>query len=90
MDQVPIVYTQRFNNIVLNKHHLIKNRVYSAAIMVNFPSRSELAAPFRSKEAFVNFVKSPESTGGHTRVGSERWSNKDLEPTPPEHRNWTW
>ncbi|KAI6777418.1 hypothetical protein HG530_001363 [Fusarium avenaceum] len=58
--------------------------------MVNLPSRSELAAPFRSKEAFVNFVKAPESADGHTRVGSERWSNKDLEPTPLEHRNWTW
>ncbi|KAF4448988.1 putative uracil permease [Fusarium austroafricanum] len=58
--------------------------------MVNLPSRSELIAPFRSKEAFVNFVKTSETTDGQTQVGNSRWSNKDLEPTPPEHRNWTW
>ncbi|KAF5591189.1 uracil permease [Fusarium pseudoanthophilum] len=58
--------------------------------MVNIPSRSELTAPFRSKEAFVNFVKTSDTADGQMRVGNERWSNKDLEPTPPEHRNWTW
>ncbi|KAL9563786.1 hypothetical protein ACKAV7_012175 [Fusarium commune] len=51
---------------------------------------SELTAPFQSKEAFVNFVRTSETADGQTRVGNERWSNKDLEPTPPEHRNWTW
>jgi len=59
-------------------------------VMVNIPSRSELTAPFRSKEAFVNFVKTSDTADGQMRVGNERWSNKDLEPTPPEHRNWTW
>ena len=54
------------------------------------PTREEVAAPFRSREAFVNFVKAPEDIEGHATVGDARWSNKDLEPTPLEHRTWTW
>jgi len=54
------------------------------------PSKAELAAPFQSKEAFKQFVKSPEGNEGHATIGDARWSNKDLEPTPEEHRTWTW
>lgn len=54
------------------------------------PSKAGLAAPFRSKEAFIDFVKTPEGNEGHTTIGDAKWSNKDLEPTPVEHRNWTW
>jgi hypothetical protein len=54
------------------------------------PSKAEIAAPFRSKEAFKRFVKSPEGNEGHATIGDARWSNKDLEPTPVEHRTWTW
>lgn len=54
------------------------------------PTREDIAAPFQSKEAFVNFLKAPQEIEGHASVGDARWSNKDLEPTPPEHRTWTW
>jgi NCS1 family nucleobase:cation symporter-1 len=57
---------------------------------LNFPTTSGMAAPFQSKEAFLNFVKAPQANEGHVAVGDPRWSNKDLEPTPEEHRNWTW
>jgi len=54
------------------------------------PSKAEIAAPFQSKEAFKQFVRSPEGNEGHATIGDARWSNKDLEPTPVEHRTWTW
>ncbi|KAI6778562.1 uncharacterized protein J7T54_003312 [Emericellopsis cladophorae] len=54
------------------------------------PTRAELTAPFQSKAAFVDFVKAPVDNEGHVTVGDPKWSNKDLEPTPPEHRTWTW
>jgi len=54
------------------------------------PTKAGLTAPFRSKRAFIEFVKSPEGNEGHATIGDARWSNKDLEPTPVEHRTWTW
>lgn len=40
-----------------------------------------------SKEAFVAWLQNSDS--GHD--SNERaWTNKDLEPTPPEKRNWNW
>jgi NCS1 family nucleobase:cation symporter-1 len=57
---------------------------------LSLPSKADLAAAFRSKEAFIEFVRSPEGNEGHVAIGDARWSNKDLEPTPVEHRTWTW
>lgn len=54
------------------------------------PTKGEMAAPFQSKDAFVEWIKAPEAHEGRTQVGDSRWSNKDLEPTPPEQRTWTW
>ncbi|KAL2416450.1 Allantoin permease [Exophiala dermatitidis] len=53
-------------------------------------TKEQVKAPFQSKEAFIDFVRAPDSLEGHARIGDSRWSNRDLEPTPPEHRNWTW
>lgn len=57
---------------------------------LSLPSKADLAAPFRSKQAFFDFVKSPEGNEGHATVGDATWSNKDLEPTPVDQRHWTW
>jgi NCS1 family nucleobase:cation symporter-1 len=57
---------------------------------LSVPTKEKLTAPFRSKRAFIEFVKSPEGNEGHASIGDARWSNKDLEPTPVEHRTWTW
>lgn len=57
---------------------------------LRIPTRDELTAPFQSREAFVEFIKAPGEIEGHASVGDARWSNKDLEPTPREHRTWTW
>ena len=57
---------------------------------LSMPSKAEVAAPFRSREAFVNFLKAPQGNEGHNTVGDSRWSNKDLEPTAVEDRTWTW
>lgn len=54
------------------------------------PSKAEMAAPFQSKEAFLDLLKAPEGNEGHTPVGDSRWSNKDLAPTPAKDRTWTW
>jgi NCS1 family nucleobase:cation symporter-1 len=54
------------------------------------PNKQEMRAPFRSKEAFLEFVNAPQNIEGHVAVGNTKWSNKDLEPTPEEHRTWTW
>ncbi|KAF6825197.1 NCS1 allantoin transporter (NCS1 nucleoside transporter) [Colletotrichum plurivorum] len=56
----------------------------------SMPSRAEMAAPFQSGETFKDWIKAPEAPEGQTRIGDSRWSNKDLEPTPPEQRTWTW
>ncbi|KAH4059738.1 hypothetical protein HBI23_032820 [Parastagonospora nodorum] len=53
-------------------------------------SRHRMTAPFQSKDAFLNFVKAPQGNEGHATIGDTKWSNKDLEPTPEEHRTWTW
>jgi nucleobase:cation symporter-1, NCS1 family len=58
--------------------------------MVKFPSGAELGARFRSAEAFKEFVKAPKNIDGHVAIGDPKWSNKDLEPTPPEQRTWQW
>ncbi|KAK1541009.1 NCS1 nucleoside transporter [Colletotrichum paranaense] len=60
--------------------------------MVRFriPTKGGIAAPFQSKDAFVEWIKAPEVHEGRTQVGDSGWSNKDLEPTPPEQRTWTW
>lgn len=59
--------------------------------MVQFPSRARLTAPFQSRQAFVDFITVPDHVdkNGET-IGDPRWSNKDLAPTPPEQRTWTW
>ncbi|KAI4746637.1 hypothetical protein E4T50_03020 [Aureobasidium sp. EXF-12298] len=56
---------------------------------LSIPSKAEMAAPFQSKEAFLDFLKAPEGNEGHAPVGDSRWSNKDLAPTPVEDRTWT-
>jgi NCS1 family nucleobase:cation symporter-1 len=54
------------------------------------PTRHRLIVPFHSKEAFVDFLRSPQGNEGRPAIGDEKWSNKDLEPTPVEQRTWTW
>lgn len=59
--------------------------------MARFPSKAAISAPFQSKEAFIDFIKAPEAPEGEASVGGRsRWTNKDLEPTPPSQRTWTW
>ncbi|KAF2213850.1 hypothetical protein CERZMDRAFT_83291 [Cercospora zeae-maydis SCOH1-5] len=57
---------------------------------IRLPTRAEMAAPFQSRRAFVQFLRAPEGNEGHATVGDAKWSNKDLEPTPIEQRTWTW
>lgn len=57
---------------------------------VRIPSRAEAVAPFKSKEAFINFVQVTDKDAAEGRLGTSRWSNKDLDPTAPEERSWTW
>jgi NCS1 family nucleobase:cation symporter-1 len=38
----------------------------------------------------MNFIRAPKGAKINATVGNSRWTNKDLEPTPPEYRNWTW
>ena len=59
--------------------------------MPRFPTGSEVAAPFQSKQAFLDFIRAPqEPVGGEAVVGNSTWSNKDLEPSSIEQRTWTW
>jgi nucleobase:cation symporter-1, NCS1 family len=47
---------------------------------------------FKSWEAFKRWVMVPDTAldeHSHSR-GSLTWSNVDLDPTPPEKRNWKW
>ncbi|KAL3458411.1 permease for cytosine/purines, uracil, thiamine, allantoin-domain-containing protein [Aspergillus heterothallicus] len=39
---------------------------------------------------FIEFIRTEEAPENHQAVGKGRWSNKDLEPTYPEERTWTW
>lgn len=57
---------------------------------LSIPSKAEIAAPFKSKEAFFDFLRAPEGSEDRPAVGDSRWSNKDLAPTPIEDRTWTW
>ncbi|KAF2730613.1 NCS1 nucleoside transporter [Polyplosphaeria fusca] len=57
---------------------------------MGMPSTAWIAAPFRSKEAFLDALKAPTQPGEHLTVGNPKWSNRDLEPTPVEERTWTW
>ncbi|KAH8909658.1 NCS1 nucleoside transporter [Coniochaeta sp. PMI_546] len=59
--------------------------------MVHIPSRASLTAPFQSRQAFVEFITVPNHVDKDgVTIGDPRWSNKDLAPTPPEQRTWTW
>ncbi|KAL3479620.1 permease for cytosine/purines, uracil, thiamine, allantoin-domain-containing protein [Aspergillus californicus] len=44
----------------------------------------------RSARRFIEFIQTEEAPENHEAVGKGRWSNKDLEPTYPEERTWTW
>ncbi|KAL4875889.1 permease for cytosine/purines, uracil, thiamine, allantoin-domain-containing protein [Aspergillus karnatakaensis] len=44
----------------------------------------------RSVKRFVEFIQTEEAPENHQAIGKGRWSNKDLEPTYPEERTWTW
>ncbi|KAM0269866.1 hypothetical protein ACHAQH_009617 [Verticillium albo-atrum] len=57
---------------------------------LRIPTQQQFTAPFQSRAAFVDFLRTPEGIHGHATIGDARWSNKDLEPTPLEHRTWTW
>lgn len=63
--------------------------IFSVTYVVIMLEKRSLTAPFKSRRAFVNFLRAPEGTEGHA-VGNSRWSNKDLEPTPVSERTWTW
>lgn len=51
---------------------------------------AKVSAAFQSKEAFLDAIRVPEAPEGQVTVGHGRWSNRDLEPTPPEERTWKW
>lgn len=57
---------------------------------IRIPTKAEMTAPFQSRAAFKEWAKASEAPDGRARIGDSRWSNKDLEPTPPEQRTWTW
>ncbi|PVH95088.1 hypothetical protein DM02DRAFT_732080 [Periconia macrospinosa] len=57
---------------------------------MGIPTKQKLTAPFKSKEAFVQFARTEQGVEGQTTIGDARWSNKDLEPTPEADRTWTW
>ncbi|KAL4894073.1 permease for cytosine/purines, uracil, thiamine, allantoin-domain-containing protein [Aspergillus ambiguus] len=42
------------------------------------------------KQSILDWLEVPEAPENHQAVGNSRWSNKDLEPTYPEERTWTW
>lgn len=51
-------------------------------------ARLPTKATFSSKAALVAYLESPDAPDG---IGNgTRWTNKDLAPTPPEERTWTW
>ncbi len=59
--------------------------------MATTTSKPTLRAALRSRAAFADFVRAPDSADANGYVvGNTRWSNKDLEPTPVEQRTWTW
>ncbi|KAL4792647.1 permease for cytosine/purines, uracil, thiamine, allantoin-domain-containing protein, partial [Aspergillus venezuelensis] len=39
---------------------------------------------------FINFIQTDEAPENHQALGKGRFSNRDLEPTYPEERTWTW
>ncbi|KAL4904097.1 hypothetical protein BDW74DRAFT_185766 [Aspergillus multicolor] len=39
---------------------------------------------------FIRFLETEPAPENHASTGNGRWSNKDLEPTYPEERTWTW
>jgi NCS1 family nucleobase:cation symporter-1 len=48
---------------------------------------------FTSWHNFQQWIQVPETEldrSGHSSTTSHRWSNKDLDPTPPEERTWAW
>jgi len=53
--------------------------------------KTQLAAAFQSPQAFREFIRAPNSAdeNGYV-VGNSRWSNKDLEPSSPRQRTYTW
>jgi NCS1 family nucleobase:cation symporter-1 len=57
---------------------------------LNVPTKQQLSEAFRSKGAFIDFARAPQGREGQAIIGDERWSNKDLEPTPEDDRTWTW
>jgi NCS1 family nucleobase:cation symporter-1 len=66
-------------------------RLYSNTMgKFEMPTRQRISAPFQSKATFVNFLRAPQGNEGRPAIGDEKWSNKDLEPTPVEQRTWTW
>jgi NCS1 family nucleobase:cation symporter-1 len=44
---------------------------------MHFPSADRLTAPFQSKEAFIDALRTKKESGEHLKVGNERWSNKE-------------
>ncbi len=47
---------------------------------------------FQGRENFKNFIQTHDTAldkHGHLDQ-SQRWSNEDLDPTPPEKRTWRW
>lgn len=57
---------------------------------MGLPTKSQITGAFASKAAFKEAIAVPEAPAGQVTVGHGRWSNRDLEPTPPEERKWHW
>ena len=50
----------------------------------------KVSKAFQSKEAFLEYIEAPRAPDEREAIGKGRWSNRDLEPTPPAERNWSW
>jgi nucleobase:cation symporter-1, NCS1 family len=54
--------------------------------------KQHASAAFKSWEGFKRWARVPETAldEHNTNKGGMTWSNVDLDPTPPERRNWAW
>ncbi|KAH8807554.1 allantoin [Xylogone sp. PMI_703] len=49
----------------------------------------EFQRAFRSRQAFIAYLRTDLVSDTHSQAYDPRWSNRDLLPSPPEHCNWS-
>jgi hypothetical protein len=90
-------YTAAFMNLPRNTGSQARNSYRMDATEIRASAATKATTfkdAFRSGEAFRRFIQTEESAiDEHGQVDSnKRWSNEDLDPTPPEKRtcklNW--